>query len=115
MWVPLAALTPKTTQWKWELEEQESFDTVKHIIANLTVLVYPDFNEEFVIHVDASHEQLEAVISQDDHPIAFHSHKLKLEKTCYTTTEQELLNVVETLKEFWNILLGRKEQSGHKY
>ena len=105
---PLAALTSKTTQWKWGPKEQESFDTMKRIIAKETMLAYPDFNKEFVIHTDASHEQLGAVISQDNCPIAFYSRKLKPEQTRYTTTERELLSIVETLKEFRNILLGHK-------
>ena len=105
---PLAALTSKTTQWKWGPKEQESFDTMKRIIAKETMLAYPDFNKEFVIHTGASHEKLGAVISQDNQPIAFYSCKLKPEQTRYTTTERELLSIVETLKEFRNILLGHQ-------
>jgi len=48
------------------------------------------------------------VISQSGKPIAFYSRKLKPKKTWYTTTEWELLSIVETLKEFRNILLGQK-------
>jgi len=48
------------------------------------------------------------VISQRGKPIAFYSRKLKPEQTRYTTTERELLSIVETLKEFRNILLGQK-------
>jgi hypothetical protein len=105
---PLAALTSKTTTWKWGPEQQEAFDTMKKIISREVLLAYPDFNEEFVIHTDASHTQLGAVISQKGRPIAFYSRKLKPEQTRYTTTERELLSIVETLKEFRNILLGQK-------
>ena len=115
MWVrrshvlaPLAALTSKTNKWQWGSEEQAAFDTMKQIIAKETMLAYPDFSKEFVIHTDASHSQLGAVISQDNRPIAFYSRKLKPEQTRYTTTERELLSIVETLKEFRNILLGHQ-------
>lgn len=115
MWVrrsdvlaPLAKLTSKTVKWNWTEEHQKAFDTMKKIISKEVLLAYPDFNEEFVIHTDASHTQLGAVISQKGKPIAFYSRKLKPEQTRYTTTERELLSIVETLKEFRNILLGQK-------
>ena len=38
----------------------------------------------------------------------FYSQKLNPAQTRYTTTEKELLAIVETLKEFKNILLGQK-------
>ena len=105
---PLAALTSKTVKWKWTEVEDTAFENMKKVIAKETLLAYPDFNKPFVIHTDASHTQLGAVISQDDKPIAFYSRKLKPEQTRYTTTERELLSIVETLKEFRNILLGQQ-------
>ena len=72
------------------------------------MLAYPDFTKPFVIHTDASHYQLGAVISQDNKPIAFYSRKLNPAQTRYTTTERELLSIVETLKEFRTILLGHR-------
>ena len=80
----------------------------KRIIAKETTLAYPDFDKPFVIHTDASHYQLGAVISQDNKPIAFYSRKLNDAQTRYTTTERELLSIVETLKAYRNILLGHK-------
>jgi RNase H-like domain found in reverse transcriptase len=80
----------------------------KKIIAREVMLAYPDFNELFKIHTDASHYQLGAVISQKGKPIAFCSRKLNPAQTRYTTTERELLSIVETLKEYRNILLGQQ-------
>ena len=80
---------------------------MKIIVGKHTLLAYPDFNEKFEIHTDASHTQLGAVISQRGRPIAFYSRKLNPAQTRYTTTERELLAIVETLKEFRNILLGQ--------
>ena len=80
---------------------------MKKIISREKLLAYPDFDEEFHIHTDASHTQLGAVISQNKKPIAFYSRKLSDSQTRYTTTERELLAIVETLKEFRNILLGQ--------
>ena len=80
---------------------------MKKIISRETLLSYPDFNQPFDIHTDASKTQMGAVISQNNKPIAFYSRKLNSAQRNYTTTEKELLAIVETLKAFRNILLGQ--------
>ena len=77
-------------------------------MAREVILSYPDFNKPFEIFTDASNVQLGSVIVQDGKPIAFYSRKLNPAQTRYTTTERELLSIVETLKEFRNILLGQQ-------
>jgi hypothetical protein len=73
------------------------------------LLAFPVFDKTFAMHADdASHRQLGAVISQDNHPMAFCSRKLNEAQTRHTTTERELLSVAETLKEFRMILPGHK-------
>ena len=98
----------KVKQWKWTEEHQNAFDTIKRIVSQETSLRHPGFNKPFEIHTDTSKNQLGAVISQEGHPIAFYSRKLKSVQLNYTTTERELLAIVETLKEFRNILLGQE-------
>ena len=105
---PLAKLTSKTVKWEWGPKQKAAFAMCKRIIAKEVILAYPDFTKPFVIHTDASHYQLGAVISQDGKPIAFYSRKLNDAQTRYTTTERELLSIVETLKAYRNILLGHK-------
>ena len=80
----------------------------KRIVAKEVILAHPDFSKPFQIHTDASHYQLGAVIAQEGKPIAFYSRKLNGAQTRYTTTEPELLSIVETLKEYRNILLGHE-------
>lgn len=105
---PLTALTSTSVKWKWTDEHQRAFDNMKRIMARETILAYPNFQLPFDIHTDASQTQLGACISQDGRPIAFYSRKLSPAQTRYTTTERELLSIVETLKEFRNILLGQQ-------
>jgi hypothetical protein len=44
----------------------------------------------------ASHYQLGTVISQDNHPIAFYSHKLQPAQVRYTTRERELHLIIKS-------------------
>ena len=105
---PLTKLCSKSTKFEWKEEQEKAFNTMKKILCRETILAYPDFSQPFIIHTDASHTQLGAVISQSSKPIAFYSRKLSDAQTRYTTTERELLAIVETLKEFRNILLGQQ-------
>ena len=105
---PLTALTSSAVRWLWTDEHQQAFNKAKQIVSREVMLAFPDFTLPFEIHTDASKLQLGAVISQNKKPIAFFSRKLTPAQTRYTTTERELLAIVETLKEFRNILLGQK-------
>jgi hypothetical protein len=51
---------------------------------------------------------LASIIMQNNKPIVFYSRKLNSAQQKYTTGEQELLSIVEMLKEFHNILLGQR-------
>ena len=106
---PLLDLVGKSKKkLKWTEEHQQAFNNMKKTIARETILAYPDFSKTFDVHKDASDRQLGAVISQSGKPLAFYSRKLNSAQRNYTTTERELLSIVETLKEFRNILLGQK-------
>ena len=105
---PLTRLCSKTVKFQWTETEQKAFEKMKKIISRDVLLSYPKFDELFKIHTDASKYQLGACISQGGRPIAFYSRKLSPAQTRYTTTERELLAIVETLKEFQNILLGQQ-------
>ena len=105
---PLSQLTLDKVPFKWKEEHQKAFEEMKRIIAKETLLAYPDFSKPFHIHTDASDVQLGACIAQEGKPIAFYSRKLNPAQTRYTTTEQELLSIVETLKEFQTILMGQQ-------
>jgi hypothetical protein len=107
---PLSSLASAKVKWKWTTEHQEALDKMKALIAKETLLTFPDFSQEFEIHTDASKLQLGACISQNGKPVAFYSRKLQPAQTRHTTTERELLSIVETLKEFRNILLGQRIQ-----
>jgi hypothetical protein len=83
-------------------------DEIKQKVSQETLLAFPDFEKEFHLYTDASNKQLGAVIMQEGKPLAFYSRKLNSAQTRYTTGEQELLSILETLKEFRDILVGQQ-------
>jgi hypothetical protein len=107
MVAPLTSLLAKDKSLTdWSQECNEAFEAVKHALANAPVLAHPDFEKPFEIVCDASMRGLGAVLLQDRRPIAFLSRKFNKAEHNYTTTEQELLAVVECLKRWRCYLEG---------
>jgi hypothetical protein len=104
---PLTSLKSSKVKFEWHSSHQQAFDKIKKVIGKEVLLYYPDFNERFHLHNDASDHQLGAVILKDKNPIAFYSRQLNTAQTRYTTTERdtELLSAIETCMEYKNILL----------
>ena len=105
---PLTKLVGKGVKFTWDKEQQTAFDEIKRVMSKETILAYPDFKKPFHIYTDASNTQLGAVIMQEDKPLAFYSRKMNSAQKNYTTGEQELLSIVETLKEFRSLLWGQE-------
>ena len=83
---------------KWTKIEQDASDEIKRIVDRNSLLTYPDFNENFKIHTDASDFKLGAVILQKGKPIALYITQRTLSQQRYTVTERELLSIIETMK-----------------
>ena len=60
-----------------------------------TLLNYPDWKLAFTVHTDPSNKQLGAVISHNNKTISLLSRRLSNPQHNYTTTENELLTIVE--------------------
>ena len=97
----------KKKQWHWLPVHQQALDTVKATIAHDVTLAYPDYSQGYEIYTDSSKLQLGAIITQQNRLLALFSRKLSPAQQKYSVTEQELLAIVETLKEFKGILWGQ--------
>lgn len=104
-------LLKKDVTFQWNEECQNSLDILKEKMVTAPILVFPDRNKEFHVHVDESCLALGVILAQlgageIDYPIAFASKKLSKAKKNYTTTEREGLAMVYALYKFRHYLLG---------
>ena len=75
-------------KFKWTKIKQYYFEEIKQIVARDNLLDYPDFNEEFKIHSNASNFQLVPVISQYVNTIPLYSIRKTGDHKRYTVTEK---------------------------
>ena len=100
------ASDPKGRKQLWNDALEISFKGLKRVVYVMTLLSYPFWKLTFTVHTDTSDKQLGAFISHNNKPIAVFSRRLIKPHPNYTTTEKELLAVVECLKQLRGTLFG---------
>lgn len=61
---PFNKMTSRKVELKWNLYCDESFKKLKIVLCNPPILVYPDFNKEFILTTDASNLAIGSILSQ---------------------------------------------------
>jgi hypothetical protein len=100
---PLTNMTSKNVKFNWTNEHQNAFENIKKIICREAMLPFRSFSNPYHIYTDTSDKQLGDVMTQNEKPIAFYSRELNTDQQRYITGEQEVLSILETLREFHNI------------
>jgi len=108
---PMEKQLKKDNKFTWNEECQHSLDILKEKMVIAPILVFPDWKNEFHVHVDASSIALGAVLAQEgegeiDHPVDFSSRNLSTAENNYTTIEREGLAMVYALQKYRHYLLG---------
>lgn len=93
----------------------KAFEKLKELLVAEPVLIYPNFNQEFVIQTDASAIGLGAVLGQFGQvtgknafrPIMYGSRHLTKTEMNYSTTDRELLAIVWASKKFKAYIYAR--------
>ena len=102
---PLTRLLQKKQTFNWMEYQQTAFEKVKRLLTSAPVLAMPDFDQPFIIHVDASDLGLGAVLMQEsveklEHPIGYFSQKFSSSQRNYSTSEKEALALILSLQHF---------------
>ena len=109
---PLYHLTKKEVKWEWSKECQLAFEALKQKLIQAPVLVYPDFEQKFILETDASLCGLGAVLSQmresSLHPVSYASRSLSKPEKNYSISELETLAVVWAIQHYRAYLYGHE-------
>ena len=108
---PLTDLLSKYVPWRWDLREQQAFETLKDRLLKHTVQMVPNPAKPYVLHTDASDVALGATLSQmDEHGnlrlVTCRSRKMSPAEVNYAVHDKEILALVDTLKHWRHYLLG---------
>lgn len=100
----LNQLTRKNINFLYTNECQTSFESLKKALIKIPVLAYPDFDQPFIITVDASNYAVGAVLSQmidgHDRPISYAFKQFQKAELNKHITEKELLAIHWAIKYF---------------
>jgi hypothetical protein len=120
---PLTELTRKSQEFEWTDKAQKAFEELKDRFTTPPLLQLFDNSKPIWVETDASDYALGACISQPGsdgkrRPIAYHSRKFSSPETRYSTSDKELLAIVDAFKHWKHYLIGSKHEitvySDHK-
>lgn len=83
----------KKNNFHWTNDSERAFHDLKLAMTTTPVLALPDFSKEFVVECDASGNGIGAVLSQDNHPIAFLSKILAQKHLALPVYDKEMMVV----------------------
>jgi hypothetical protein len=97
--------------FQWTPECDKSFETLKEKLNTTSILIFPNWENEFHVHVDDLGISLGSILMQPgdgamDHHIYFESRKLLQSEHNYSMTEREGLAMIYALHKFRHYLLG---------
>lgn len=96
----------------WSDACENSFDKIKNLLADKTLLVNPNPDADVSLTVDASNISIGAVLEQKGdrfwEPLAYFSRKLSKAERSYSTFDRELLAVYAAIKHFRYFLETRE-------
>jgi hypothetical protein len=108
---PLTTLTKSTVPFKWEADQEESFQTLRQRLAERPVLDLCNQGAVTELHTDASKHGVGGILIQHQsdgslHPVCYYSRQTTKAEQSYHSYELETQAVVESMRRFRVYLLG---------
>jgi hypothetical protein len=72
----------------WGISQQQAFDDLKKHLCSSPIISLSNLQHPFEIETDASYYVVGVVLTQNDHPMAFHSETLSYVVRKYPTYEK---------------------------
>lgn len=92
----------------WTEECQNSFETLKQALLSTPILSYPDLRRNFILTCDASATAIGFVLGQLGRVIAYGGRSLTNAERKWSTSEQEMLAVLEGIRSYCIYLSDKK-------
>jgi hypothetical protein len=89
--------------WGWS--QQQVFDDLKQHLCSAPVLSLPDLQQPFEIETDASDYAVGVVLTQHNHPMAYHSETLSDAVCKYPTYNKEMYSIVKAYRQWRHYIL----------
>jgi hypothetical protein len=95
-------------KFAWGQSQQQAFDDLKQHLCSAPVLSLPDLQQPFEIETDASDYAVGTVLTQHDHPVAYHSETLSDVVRKYPTYDKEMYSIVQACHQWRHYILGKE-------
>lgn len=93
-------------QFQWTPAADHAFSKLKEALCQAPILGLPDFSLPFVVETDASGMGMGAILSQQNHPIAFFSKTFCSKLLRASTYVREIVAITMAIKKWRQYLLG---------
>ena len=107
---PLSQVTKGGAREKkfWSEPQQKAFTELKNRLYSAPVLTLPDLQQPFEIETDASDYAIGAVLTQQGHPVAYHSETFSETVRKYPTYDTEMYSIVQACRKWKHYILGKE-------
>jgi hypothetical protein len=85
-------------KFSWGWSQQQAFDDLKQRLCSTPILSLPYLKHPFEIETDASDYVVGTVLTQHDHPVAYHSETLSYTVHKYPTYDKEMYSIVQACR-----------------